>query len=255
MAPKDKQKGFLLNPFRFTTRDPYFSKVKVLLPLSGSNNSVNFPDVKGNVWTSFGGSSILTNHWPEGAGNFSGSPMGLSTPYNPNLSFGSQDFCVEFDYFPTEDNHQGTAIVGQWGETQGTFGWLITNAWGSAPNYQLNVAMTPNGYYLGDRSTRHFFGSGNYSEVLLNTWSRIAVSRTNGVFYIFLNGVNLIITPMGYGNSADGSFSVFDPGLPLKIFPLASPGNSAQIKNLRITIGEGRYNTDYVTTTTPFPTS
>lgn len=251
----EKQKGFLLNPFRFKSGDPYFNKVKVLLPLSGANNSVAFPDIKGNIWTPFNGASILTNHWVAGAGNFSGVPMGLSTPYNAAMSFGDQDFCVEFDYFPIEDNHTGAAILGQWGSTNGSIGWLITNSWGDQLPNKICVAASPNGYYGVSLPMRHFYGIGINSDVLLNTWQRIAVTRLNGVFSIYLNGYSLELSPMGGGNTTDGNFTIFDPMLPLSIFPLSSPGNSAQIKNLRITVGESRYSANYTNSTLPFPIS
>ena len=252
MKAKKGQSGFIINPFVFSEKDPYFANVKVLLPLS---SAVGLTDVKGNSWNSFGGFSISTDYWAEGSGSFSGLPKGIQTAHNPSLSLAEKDFTIEFDYYVTGDAHTGHAIIGQWGSAQGTFGWLLTNSWGSAPPHQIAVAMSPNGYYQGGGAMRHFFGSGDYSEVTLNAWHRVAVTRAQNVFYIHLDGRSLIVTPMGYGNTSDANFTIFDPGLPLQIFPFSGDGNSAHIKNLRVTLGFGRYTGDYSFTNKPFPNS
>ncbi|MGQ3180207.1 MAG: hypothetical protein ACT6SC_21675, partial [Blastomonas fulva] len=61
-TPSRKQRGFLLNPFRFGLPggDPYFGNVVSLLHFNGTSGSTTFTDQKGRAWTGFGNAQITT---------------------------------------------------------------------------------------------------------------------------------------------------------------------------------------------------
>ena len=78
--------------------DPFFNKVSLLLPMTGSNGSTTFSDDSPSpkTATANGNAQISTALEAGGNGYFDGTGDYLSIPDHADFAFGSADFTVEF---------------------------------------------------------------------------------------------------------------------------------------------------------------
>lgn len=97
-ALRHRQRGFLLNPYRFGgggSGDPNWGSVAALMPFDDSNGSTSFVDLKGHTVTGYDGAQISTAQ-----SKFGGSSLDLSGTAKINIALGGDgtfagDFAFE----------------------------------------------------------------------------------------------------------------------------------------------------------------
>lgn len=244
-ALRSRQRGFLLNPFRFGggggSLDPYWSSVAALLHMNGTNASTTFTDSSSNAYTftpngnaqistaqsMFGGASGLF----DGTGDF----LTQSTAASWHLAGG--DFTIEAWVRPTLDLTRQRMIAATRADNPGTNGW------------ELGVNATNKLFffsYLNNATPYVLTSTGN---VTVNTWSHVAVARVGTAARLFINGV---VDGSGTSSSSIGQGS--------GIYIGRWAGNTARdwqgyLDDLRITIGAGRYTANFTPPAAQFPDS
>lgn len=224
----------------FSSADPFFPDVSLLLHMDGTNGSTLFPDASLNAFTvtRIGGVAVDTGtkEFGTGSASFNGTTGILTVPALASgpldLVTGNPDSTVEF--------------------------WM--NA-GGQPSGQSHVLTLINGTTA---MYDVFFNSGVQELVVqvraataastpalaipLNTWTAIAIVMNASVMTIFVNGV------------AVGSPTFVNPGIALTdtVFEISGFSGASLyagfIDELRVTKGLARYTSNY-TPAGPFPNS
>jgi hypothetical protein len=164
-----------------------------------------------------GGTSAIT-----GSVEFDGTgPDFLSVENNNDFAFGLDDFTVEFWVYPVL-LHTFHQIF----DTRGTTSSSLTG---------FSIGYTAGNFYI--YTNTFLIQSSN----TLNSWSHISVTRRNGTFYLFINGIN------------SGTYSASTYNLTNSIPYIGSTGtaDSSQffkgfISNLRIIKGTALYTSDFI---------
>ena len=240
-ALRSRQRGFLLNPFRFgggtpPGGDPHWDKVVLLLKMDGASGSTTFVDSgplgltvgrnfsvqQSDTWSVSGRSAEFYS-----GGGF----LGVS---DDALAFGTQDYCVEATVSIPSGMSAGCIF-----DTRPTYanGQYLTFVLSST-----NILVYVNG------ATRI---SATHS-IAANTGTHIAVSRVSGVTRIFVGGSQVGSSWADSTNYQRGASRPligalgFDSGLERFI---------GFMDEYRVTKGEGRYSANFTPPTAPFPNS
>lgn len=236
-ALRSRQRGFLLNPFRFGgtppgDTDPYFSNVSLLLHMDGANGSTTFTDSSGTPKTvsGTGGAKISTTHSKFGGASLllNGTSGYLSTPGNSAFAFGTGDFCVEMFIRTTAMTER--VLVDQY-DGDGSWQFSIRN--GKLSWYSDSYVLAGSSLGIADNALHH-----------------VAADRSSGVLRFFVDGVQ------------DGSVSLATnytktPTLAIgaQVFSGAGSWFPGNIDELRITKGVSRYTANFTPPAAPFPNS
>lgn len=233
-ALRSRQRGFLLNPFRFgggPATDPYFSNVSLLLHMDGANGSTTFSDsgpspktvtVSGNAHIStaqskFGGASGLF----DGTGDYLNAPQ---------PSYGTGDLTIE------------------------GFIWLSST---NGPTYFDNRASSPAAALViytsgGGNTAVTFYAAGADRAVSgalpINTWHHVAVCRASGTSRLFINGVQA-------GSNYADTNNYNQTSVRLGANYLGNSGVTGHMDEWRVTVGVARYTANFTPPTAAFPNS
>jgi hypothetical protein len=148
--------------------------------------------------------------------------------YN-NVAIGTADCTIEAWIYPTFTD-------------TGTYAVLTTGPGGTTSN--LRFGVNTNQLYLDILGAAVFSGSG--ATISSNTWSHIAVARTGGTWYGFINGVQMGSTTTQGTTSVTGAERYV--GL---LGPTGGAGNTpggwwkGYIDDLRVTQGVARYKSNF----------
>lgn len=181
----------------------------------------------------FGGSSI----------NFNGTNAGLFVPSSPQLTRGAADFTIEFWYYPTStagtnpnimcNNNNTSFVSGNWSLHAPHSSYANKYSFWVA-SYATNAALLV-----------------STSNISLNTWTFIAITRSANTWRMFINGTS----------EASATFSgVLDNGGSYPQYIGFQPGVESGryitgfIDDLRFTKGYARYTANFTPPTTPFLT-
>jgi hypothetical protein len=214
--------------------DPNFANVVLLLHGDGANGSTTIIDSSPSPKTvtavgdaqistaqsKFGGASIL----------FDGSGDCLTIPYSEDFNYGTSNFTIETYIYPT--------------------------AFTNNPNIYSQRVFTGNGITFRITTLgrlQFFYGQGvglvaGATNITLNTWNHVALTKNNNVVYLWLNGVQdaTIANAVSLSNP-DSSINIGRyPGLVNEFF-------FGYIDDLRITKGVARYTANFTPPTAPFP--
>ena len=157
------------------------------------------------------------------SGYFDGSTSKLIGPTNNSLFKFPNDFTIEAWVYPINYNQQGGV-------------WANDNSGGGPNGCCLRVSAS-NGLLCFDYNNTSLVGS---SSPLLNQWSHIAVSRTNGIINLYLNGIN-VGSVSNSVNYSVGNCNIGYSGYSSQYF-------SGYIDNLRINNTTGIYTTNFTPT-------
>jgi hypothetical protein len=225
--------------------DPYISNVITLLHMDGTNGSTTFTDssLSAITYSRYGSPTISTAQSKFGgaSGYFNGT--GSIYVSNPNTVFGqiSGDFTLEcwinwVSTPPGNANGNERQIMGQsnWPESaSGNWFWF----------YGLNT-----GFGFGVYNGGSGEGVGYSFTWQANRWYHLAVSRSNGTLYLFLDGTLV--------SSAASTKPLFVDNVREFSIGGDSGGNStlcnAYIDEVRFTKGIGRYTSSFTPSTSPF---
>lgn len=173
-ALKSRQRGMLLNPYRFAAaNDPNFANVTLLMHGEGADASTTLTDssVSPNTMTPVGGTQIDTAQFKYGSASilFDGTGDYITSAINADYQFGTGDLTLEtFIRF----NVVGTAgIFSSYSDVDGGF---ILSYTGTA--LRLYARTT-----FHDRAWTPSTG----------IWYHLAISRAASVTRIFIDGIQL----------------------------------------------------------------
>lgn len=215
--------------------DPYFAFVKSLLHYEAS-----FSDEKGLTWSTGAGSpSIDTSSPIVGAGSGVLASACIYTPGSSSYRIApSQDFaieaCIIFNSLPSS----GAYCIASMYSNSGT-GWSFQFRNDGGSRLQINLS--------GDGGT----SSASWTPVT-GTRYDLAVTRVSGVVRFFVNGTQVGTDDTNAaGSSGYSTTNMVIGGLYVGAFAQLV---DAKIDETRLTIGAGRYATNY-TPSFPFPDS
>jgi len=226
------------------------SYTKSLLHFDGQNDSTNIVDESGKTWTASGNAKISTDRYEFGGSSayFDGNGSYISTPDNPDLNFGSEDFTIDFwinAAAPAQSN--GSVIFTK-----------VINATQYSP---ISIGMSPgtynvNLYMSSTGSSWNLANNIAIGTLTQNVWTHIAISRSGSTIYTFVNGVP--------GNTVDVTGASLMSNMSTV---LVGSGNYSatnfvgNIDELRISKGIARWTTgftpptqEYAPVITPTPT-
>jgi hypothetical protein len=213
-------------------KDPFYDNVSLLLLGNGDNNSTNFVDsgpANRSVTISSGNPVITTAQFKYGNGSISGGRV--ETPYSVAFDWGAGDFTIEFWF-----RYSGTLIN----------------------DFRFAAGKTPPCFGFGSRS----FGGRtigilqenvvwdleiNWAIPNPNTWTHIAVTRSQNIVYIFQNGLLLGSGANSRNWSMNNSSFFISPDT-----NTASGG--AWFDDFRVTKGVARYTSNFTPPSTELPT-
>lgn len=245
---RSRQRGFLLNPYRFGAggpTDPNFANVSLLLHFDGADGSTTFTDnspspktpssVNGNVQidtaqSKFGGASCLF----DGAGDW------IEYAANAAFDFGSGNFTIECWVRPASAGVQGALLE-----------YSRANASSDAHQCFTFFVQATNNLY-----TRVTIGSSGVGFVGTQTltagqFNHVAFVRDGGTLRQFVNGVASGTMAVSGSVNADAS-RVLKIGKYVDASPIYYNG---WMDDLRITKGVARYTTGFTPPAAPFPNS
>lgn len=230
-----------------TVGDIHYDSTSVLMNFEGTNGqTAHYDQSKYNhTLTNTGAVALSSSQKPFGAtsASFNGSTKYLRIAHNASAFDFSGDFTIEVS-FRTATTSGFTTILDKAnydGPGSGPFCIAVYNGY-------LYLAIASGGSFSSWNVMDYF---GTYG-IAVNTWYHLAVSRSGSSLKAFVNGVLIA--------SATSSAALVPSSQTLSIGRRqqgASGGSyfNGFIKNLRITIGVGRYESNYSSPTTIFKTN
>lgn len=248
-ALRARQRGFILNPFRFGVAppptDPYWASVVLSMPMDGSNNGTTFTDLKGHTFSRTGSPVTSTAQFKFGtASAFFPSSLGnlISTPDSNDWSFGAGDWTVEFHgYGLTGASAQNGIVIGQAdGMGAGSASWMVGC----------------NGTYIGLQAST---GSGSWN--IANVAYGMTTSVASWAHYAFCGQGTTLRLYVDGEQKASGAITGGMPNstraLTMGRGVMAGNQITGYLDNVRITKGVCRYpdGTTFAPPTAAYPTS
>jgi hypothetical protein len=233
--------GFSLTTEAFpdTTLDPYFNQVSTLLHMDGSNGGTTFTDSSNNAitLTANGNANISTAQSKFGGASvyFDGSGDYLSAPSTKFTLAG--DFTVEAWVYITSLGNYHTLIEARASANYSNYTIGLMNVSGTLRLDSVNA---------GGAGTRFTASS---TSVPLNTWTHVALVRSNGKIRGFINGVQdaTLINYSGSYTPASGSVRIGAVVDPQYFY--------GYLDDLRITNGVDRYSSSFTPPSSVFADS
>jgi len=224
--------------------DPYwYDNVKLLLPMTGNNNSTLFTDLEFSPKTPtvFGNTKIITTQLdpflqPTGVGYFDGNGDYMVYPYAADFDLSVQDFTIEGFFYRTSNiNNALYACIFSKRVGGGNWDWGV-----EFNSSQLNFRFGDN----SNASKRIYVGVAP-----LNSWHHFAVTRNGSTLRGFIDGV--------LGGSATISGSIKNRSIDTMVGRSLTSFDDNQyagfMSNLRLTKGAARYLASFTPPSEPFP--
>lgn len=245
-ALRSRQRGFLLNPFRFGGgggggTDPHWSNVVSLLHLDGTVGSTSIVDEKGRTWGNIATPNVkLSADHPAfgptgGIWDVNGSAISTDNS-DGAFDFADQPFTMEaMVYMPSLINNAGL-FTRRIGAVYCPFEFRI-NASGIVEVLMSNPANT----------AWHAITSFTGVSVIANQQNHVAVVGTGSELQVYVRGIKASTT-VAYTSIASSSDSMY-------IGRGGDGGYGGYIDEVRITKGVARYSADFTPPTEAFPNS
>ncbi len=236
-----RQRGFLLNPFRFGGgggggggggSDPLFNSVSLLLHMDGSNGSDTFTDSSSfsrSVTRRTTGAYISTAQYKfDGSSCFFESNSGLVLSTWAGLT---SDFTIEFWINPSGTQSTNAAVFA----CNTTGGFHIEFSSGVINFYSYNFATRDNVGYT--------------SSITSGVWTHVAITRVGTTFRVFTGGLKTSeLTSSNNFGSVEVSSQYY-----VAYNPYFGLGFTGFIDDLRVTKGFARYTANFTPPSAPFP--
>ncbi|WP_158307824.1 LamG-like jellyroll fold domain-containing protein [Ramlibacter tataouinensis] len=220
--------------------DPDISKVSLLLHGNGLNGSVSVPDdspfsrgvrAVGNAAVStaqskFGGAAIAF----DGDGDY------VEIPYDPDLGFGAADFTIEMFVQKTANNPNYSRLWNPNGDVYDGVSMFV--------DHNGNFGM-----YLSTNGTSYTHQATAIANLANGQWYHLAVVRSGGSIFAFVNGVKYIVT------TTLGTTHLFNNTTHARVIGGQSGVNRAlygYVDEVRITKGKARYTENFTPPTQEF---
>jgi hypothetical protein len=238
-----RQRGFIINPFRYGAGDPLFGSVSLLLHFDGANNATTTTDSSsiGHAITFSGNAKLSTASpkWGSACLDLDGSGDYVSALNNSSFIWGTEDYCVEGWINPRTVSGIDTIICNR-SSSGNDYNWLVRLDAGVL----RCVTWGPTaGTVLVDL---------NAGSVSTSAWSHIAFCRSGSNFYSFLNGVQQATasSASAVANTISAPASLLAIGLDPST---AGREFDGLIDDIRITKGAARYTAGFTPPTAAFP--
>jgi hypothetical protein len=159
-----------------------------LMIVNGVNTSLT-----SSALTFYGNAALQNETDPWGNSNpvisINGSSNGYSYATVPfSTALGTQDFTIDFWFYPTLNNNTSQALLSDWNNVNGPFVAMLSGTY-------MNTNFSLSG---GVRSVESNSGHG----VVFNAWNHYAITRNSGVFNYWVNGA------LDYSDSAHVGISI-----------------------------------------------
>lgn len=246
-ALRSRQRGFLLNPFRFgggppEETDPYFSNVSLL---TNGDSAVDLSSYSRDV-TLAEGAAISTSQKLLGTGSFAFESSGSVEITSDSELYLDGDFCVEvWVHLLSQTNTYGGIIASK--ATAYGNGANLLFAGGSGAPLEVANRLAAGGYALNSAGA-----SLKTDVVSLNTWYHVALTRSGSTLRLFLDGV------LQDSSTFSGVFDL-SAGGGSRIGRNAWDGSNGYlhgyVDDSRITKGAARYTANFTRPTAPFPST
>ena len=209
------------------TADPYWSSVKLLIPMTGANNSTIFTDISGSAHaiTAHGDAKISTAEYVFGgsSGLFDGNDY-LTIPASSDFALPG-DFTFEgWIYLPSTPSGSYAAICDSRG----------TNATGSDA---LLLAVDSNRCLKVFLDSTNLISSGG--AIPLTTWTHFHVTKIGSTMAIGAAGSELATITDNNSKTQTGPLYIG------RVYDNAHAGLNGRLSYLRLTKGTGRYSGSY----------
>lgn len=205
-ALRRRQRGFIINPFRFGGGGGGGSSYRSRLQFGGANGATIFIDDTGKTWTAGGGAQISTALGDQ-RGLFNGTNAYISTPDAADLRFGTGDFKITFiQRYISTAGFQTIAAKGYQFFTAG--GWLIQtgNGDGRINFYSLSPAAS---LICGESSGTINTGQ-DYEIEVARVGTSVTIKRDGSTVASGTSGFNFSNTSdMAYGGGSSTGFNNF----------------------------------------------
>jgi len=217
--------------------DPYWNQTVLALPMSGTNGSTTFVDLRGKTVTAAGSASISTTQSKFGGSSayFDGTDDYLSLSTGPDFDFGTGDFTI--DVYAYLGSYTGT--------TDKTLLMKYTS-WSTDVDFYLVVKVTTGIIKFGAGDNLPLVLVSN-NAISLNTWTHIAVVRNSGVTKLYVDGIAQTSTHTGSVIIPNGSTT-----LRIGSYNGSSEFWNGYIDDLRVTKGVARYTSNFTPPTKSF---
>lgn len=206
--------------------DPFFANVASLIHFDGSNGSTTFTDQKPVTWTILYGSPVLsTAQYKYGGSSLYSTAGGIRTSA-ALAPIGASDYTWEFYLYPTFTS--GIQVLAN----------LRSASNLNNPELYLNSGVITYYAQLADKIIGSTLSTG--------TWYHIALSRNSGNSRLFVNGTQVGSTYADsntYASEALTYASYYEGNFPMQGY----------IDDARLTIGVGRYTTNFTPPSAAFP--
>lgn len=218
--------------------DPYFTSVKLLMHMDGTDNGTTFTDVTGRTVTR---TNAVTKtgivKFGTASAYFDGSGDYLTIPYDADAwNWYATDWTLEYWVYPVL---LSTFSAGTGLQVSRAVGLMstgdATNYWSFGPRFNGTVGFFYNPFV-------QFVTTATVSE---NQWSHIAAVKSSAGLRIFVNGVGQLFTISTTPTFASTTLAIGQYQGTI----------NGYIDDLRITKGVARYSADFSVPTEVFPDS
>jgi hypothetical protein len=214
--------------------DPYFMYNTLLLPGNGTNGAQNNTFLDGstnNFAITRNGNTTqgtFSPYGPNWSNYFGGASNYLTVPYSASLAFGTGDFCVEFWLYWTGGANENNVIM-----NNASGGLNIKLSATNAANWALENSYVGQVADFGTAPTK-------------NTWHHIAVTRSSGTLYAFIDGTQVFSGANSTNFTNTNTWYIGANGYSVSTFYII--GN---LSNFRIVVGSAVYTSNFTPSTTP----
>ena len=235
---------FLIDPYRFGVRDPYFSNVSLLLHGDGTNGSTTIIDSSPSpkTVTAVGNAQISTAQSKFGGGSiaFDGNGDYLTLVNSSSLRPGDTDFTVELWYYKKSNTNSGNFTV------QTLYGTYWSGSLPSGAFVLFASSADSKIQFLGWNT----LALNSTTDISIQTWYHIAVVKSGTLFSLYINGA--------LEASATSSLNLDNSAYPIVVGSYIDPSGfsgflDGYIDDLRVTKGVARYTANFTPPTAPFP--
>ena len=243
-ALRSRQRGFLLNPYRFgssTPTDPNFASVTLLMHFNGTNGSTTFVDSSSSprTLTANGAAQLSTStvKYGSASGVFTSGSY-VSSPANAAFNMGSGAFTIEGWIRPGADGVTYYVIGNS--DSSGNNASIGFGIQRTAANKMRIIAFS------GAALPVDLTGSTN---VLAGSWTHFAFTRSGNNFDVWVNGVK-DATTLTVSTTINSSANLFAVG---RLGEWAGTPFVGNLDDVRITKGVARYTAGFTPPTAEFP--
>lgn len=222
--------------------DPHWSSVAALLHFDGADGSTDIVDEKGAIWTPQGAAKLTTEQARFGPSSLDLTGAAGTRVFTPESQFlnpgAGDDWTFEAFVYPRALPSGGGGLTTVMSTRNGaTTGWVV---------YLTSAGFVRFiGYSSGSAATDITASGGAAS---LNQWSHIAASKIGGTWRIFANGILVGNTTNAAGAGGNATCHIGWDGT-----SMGGRHFNGCIDEIRITLGVGRYASNFAPPTEPFP--